>query len=369
MLGARTSTWSPSGAASSKSVRRVDADRITELALEMEARLDAAIERISSLNGETKIISLNAKMEAARAGGSVGAAFSVVAHSMQNVATQTALVAAHLEKESRSACTELREVNTELSTRVKGERLSDLALMNIDVIDRNLYERSCDCRWWATDQSVVEMLRSPRPQSIAHCSRRLEQILDSYTVYFDIVVTDLAGYVIANGRSQEFPSRGANQIDSAWFQSAMKLRSGAEFAFESVHKSSLVKGERVLAYSCTVREDGDVNGRVLGVLSVLFRWDALGQTIVKKTPLSSAESERTRVCIIEPSGRLLADTEERLLEMLPLTNMEELLRGAKNYVVITEPQGTFVIGHALAPGFETYTTRWHSLVIQRIGVH
>ena len=29
-------------------------------------------------------------------------------------------------------------------------------LTNIDLIDRNLYERSCDVRWWATDSSVVD---------------------------------------------------------------------------------------------------------------------------------------------------------------------------------------------------------------------
>ena len=27
-----------------------------------------------------------------------------------------------------------------------------------DLIDRNLYERTCDVRWWATDDSLVQAL-------------------------------------------------------------------------------------------------------------------------------------------------------------------------------------------------------------------
>lgn len=346
--------------------RRIDADRITELASEMESRLDAAIARINDLNCETKIISLNAKMEAARAGGTAGAAFSVVARSMQEMSAQTARVAEHLAENSRAACTELREVNRELSTRVRGERLSDLALMNIDVVDRNLYERSCDCRWWATDKSVVDALIHPTEESLAYCSHRLGQILDSYTVYFDIVVADLNGRIIANGRPSQYSSVGMKKGHTTWFSSAMATRSGAEFAFESVHRADLVQSQRVLAYSCTVREEGNVDGRVLGVLCVLFRWDALGQTIVQKTPLSDAERAVTRACLIDDKGLILADTEERFLECLHMPNLSDVLMLPKNFQVVVDGNDTFVVGHARAPGFETYTTGWHSLVIQKV---
>ena len=37
----------------------------------------------------------------------------------------------------------------------RGQRLTDLAHHMIEIIDRNLYERSCDVRWWATDAALV----------------------------------------------------------------------------------------------------------------------------------------------------------------------------------------------------------------------
>jgi hypothetical protein len=41
---------------------------------------------------------------------------------------------------------------------IRGSRLPDLSLNAIDIIDRNLYERSCDVRWWATDSAIVDEL-------------------------------------------------------------------------------------------------------------------------------------------------------------------------------------------------------------------
>lgn len=345
---------------------RATADRITDLAVLLEQRLDSAISSITDLNDETKMLSLNARMEAARAGGHAGAAFGVVAIAIRTVSDQMVRVAQKLAEEARVSCTELRQVNNELATRVKGERLSDLALMNIDVIDRNLYERSCDCRWWATDASVVGLLTDPTPDQKRFCSERLGQILDSYTVYFDIVVADLNGNVVANGRPKLHPSTGKNYGNAPWFTQALATRDGTEFGFQSVHTTPLANGERVLVYSCTVRENGHVHGRPLGVLAVVFRWDALGQTIVQKTPLSDAERSLTRVCIIEPDGTLLADSEQRFLSRLDLTEFRELLLGDKNHRTIDQRSERVFVGHAAAPGFETYTTGWHSLIIQRV---
>jgi hypothetical protein len=45
-----------------------------------------------------------------------------------------------------------------LVAQIRGSRLPDLSLNAIDIIDRNLYERSCDVRWWATDSAIVDEL-------------------------------------------------------------------------------------------------------------------------------------------------------------------------------------------------------------------
>jgi hypothetical protein len=232
------------------------------------------------------------------------------------------------------------------------------------VIDRNLYERSCDCRWWATDASVVSLLLNKTPDNQRHCSSRLRQILDSYTVYFDIVVVDESGVVLANGNTAEYTTVGVSQANTTWFNEAMRSRDGTVFGFESVHNSALVASQRALAYSCSVREGGNVNGRILGVLCVLFRWDALAQNIVENTSLTEHEWENTRVCIVDPQGTILADTEKEFLKRLDLSRYTSLFAEDRNYLVFEDSKQRQIVGHARAPGFETYSTGWHSLIIQ-----
>jgi hypothetical protein len=355
-----------SGATGQGGTRRISASRITQLAEDLDNKLNSAIERIRSLNTETKFIAINAKMEAMRVGGDAGKAFGVVAQAVQKVSNQTADVACRLAAETHDTVVELREINEILSTRVRGERLADLAHTSIDLIDRNLYERTCDVRWWATDASVVQACIEPTQSSLAHVSRRMGQILDAYTVYFDIVLTDLEGRIVANGRPHQFPSVGSCHADKTWFRAALACSSGEEFGFRSVSPSNLVKGQRCVIYSCGVREGGQPRGKLVGVLAVVFRWDALGQQIVERSQQSASADGPTRVVITDAEGLILADTERRFAQPLQLHERGRLYSTPRNHAILAEDGQRTLVGHALSPGFETYATGWHAVVIQRL---
>jgi hypothetical protein len=342
------------------------AARITQLAADLDDRLSQAIDRIGNLNSETKFIAINAKMEAMRAGGLAGRAFGVVAQAIQKVSKQTADVATTLAEETHQTVVELRQINESLATTVLGDRFANLALVNIDLIDRNLYERTCDVRWWATDSSVVEACASPTQSSLKHVTQRLGQILDAYTVYFDIVLCDLEGRVIANGRPQLFSSAGSCHADKEWFRSALACGSGDQFGFRGMNTSSLVNNQRCLVYSASVRQEGQLRGKPTGVLGVIFRWDALAQTIVERTPLNADEKANARVLIIEPRGRILADTDRCFGESFDIAELAQLMSSPRSFAVLDRSDGRTVIGHARSPGYETYATGWHSLVISRM---
>ena len=56
-----------------------------------------------------------------------------------------------------------------------GDRLIEIA--GVEIIDRNLYERSCDVRWWATDSAVVDALEQPSEAARAHAEALRAQAL------------------------------------------------------------------------------------------------------------------------------------------------------------------------------------------------
>jgi hypothetical protein len=339
--------------------------QIGGLAKRVARDFSQAMAEIERVNLQTKILSFNAQIEAARAG-AIGNPFGVVAMEMVTLSEQSTTVTKQLATETQASITSLNEKIATLGQDIRGTRLTDLAMTNIDVIDRNLYERSCDVRWWATDNSVVEALT--RPETRDHACKRLGVILDSYTVYFDIVLCDLNGRVVANGRREKFPSLGTSQKNEEWFQTAVRTADGTQFGFQSVHRSStLAGGQHILVYSCGVRAGGDARGQLIGVLGIIFNWEGLGQTVVNGTLISDDEKAATRVCIVDKNGLVLADSRKKIIqETLRLPDQPKIFSGKKNFAVVQMNGEPTLVAHALSPGFETYATGWHSLILQRL---
>lgn len=340
-------------------------ESVTYLVSGLSRALHEAVTEIEEINADAKLLSLNARIEAARAG-QVGAAFAVVAQEMQNLAGKTSDVAGELATGTQRTISDLLEL---IGTKIRGTRLSDIALTNIDLIDRCLYERTCDVRWWATDSSVVDALTENTEFARQVACQRLGVILNAYTVYFDLVLCDTDGTVIANGRPELYSSIGRNVANQEWFQQAMATHSGDEFGFQTAHYCPLINDQPALVYSCTVREEGQATRPTLGVLGIVFKWEALAQTILKQVPLGEHERQKTRCAIVDYQGRILADSWDRQLQD-SLTNSElrSLFMGKKNFGKIRYNDKLCCIAHAQAPGFETYSTGWHSVVIQPLDV-
>lgn len=325
--------------------------------------MNEAIGEIVDINCSTHLLALNARIEAARAG-SAGAAFGVVAEEMQSLSTKTSCVAEELSERSRQTIGDLMNL---IGSSIRGTRLSDLALANIDLVDRNLYERTCDVRWWATDSSLVDALTERTPHAYEHASKRLGVILNAYTVYHDLVLCDTNGNIVANGRPGKFASQGRNVGSAIWQREAMSSRSGDEYGFETAHRSPLVNDNSVLVYSCGVRDGGESNGKLLGVLGNLFNWEDFAQTIVTEVPLSEHERKSTRAILCDADGRVLADSSGRqLVDEIRFPERAELFTQKKGYLMTKLEGKPVCIAHAQAPGFETYSTGWHSLIIQSI---
>lgn len=345
---------------------RFSPDRITSITVELAEKMKRTIDAIEKINTQSKILAVNAKVESARAG-KAGNAFSVVANEMSALSNEISGLVKKLEKETQVEFQEIARLNEYFATNFRGTRLSDIALTNIDLVDRNLYERSCDVRWWATDQSIVDALEQQTPQACQYASMRLGVILNSYTVYFDLVLSDCAGNIIANGRKDKYPIAGKNVSDARWFKAAMSCQTGDDYQWESVHYSDLVDNEPVLIFTTAVREKGKPNGAIIGALGIVFRYESLTQPLVNNIQLSDEEKNNSRICIVDDTGLILADSDEKMLqESIDFKHRDQLFSKQKGFVMDEFDNAQCCIAHARAPGFETFTTGWHSLIIQKV---
>ena len=158
---------------------------------------------IQQITNQMKMLALNALIESSRAGAQ-GAGFAVVAQEVRGVGQQVETIARELESQLTNRTGNLMNSIAQMADRSRGERMVDLSLNAIELIDRNLYERTCDVRWWATDSAVTGCAAAPDAAAVSHVSERMAVILGAYTVYLDLWLCDLDGNVLANGRSNQF---------------------------------------------------------------------------------------------------------------------------------------------------------------------
>jgi hypothetical protein len=342
--------------------RPISSEMLTLLIQDLACAVGDAIDEIDAINASTKLLSLNARIEAARAG-TYGAAFGVVAQEIQQLSQKTGAVAEEMANITKSRVDQLMRI---IDGSIRGVRLSDLALNCVDLIDRNLYERTCDVRWWATDKSVVDALSDPTNQNLDYASQRLGVILDAYTVYFDLVLCDSHGIVKANGRASDFQSTGSNVAHSSWYVQARSHRTGNDFGFESAHTSTLVKHQHALVYSCSVRQQGIATNPLLGVLGAIFNWDGLAYPVLDHLPIADNEQDKTLAYILDDDANIVAcrTGSEALRGTLP--RWDEIKSGTKGFFIDQYRGKTYCFGYARAPGFETYSTGWMAVVMQEM---
>ncbi|MFY7779268.1 MAG: methyl-accepting chemotaxis protein, partial [Elstera sp.] len=129
-------------------------EQILALSKEVSDLATMKVSEIQNVMRTTKILALNALIEAGRAG-EYGKGFAVVAHEVSNISQRISDIASALNNSMADRIDALNEVGTQLIASQRCARATDLALNMIEIIDRNLYERSCDVRWWATDSAMV----------------------------------------------------------------------------------------------------------------------------------------------------------------------------------------------------------------------
>ena len=257
-----------------------------------------------------KMLAINAKIEASRAG-EHGRGFAVVAHEVGSVGAAVDTIAKELEAHLNGRIGDLQAAVEAMAVRAQGERLVDLSLNAIELIDRNLYERTCDVRWWATDASMVDCAFDPSAARAVVASEQLGVILRAYTVYLDLWLCRLDGIVIANGRPDRFNVRGHNVAHEEWFRRARELASGDDYSAGDVTEQPMLDGAQVATYCALVCEGGRAQGHPLGVMVVHFDWEPQAQAIMAGIRVSPEERERTRVSLVILHCRVIAASDRR----------------------------------------------------------
>ena len=301
---------------------------------------------IQKITNQMKMLALNALIESSRAGAQ-GAGFAVVAQEVRAVGQLVETIARELEGQLTSRTGSLMSSIERMSEKSRGERMVDLSLNAIELIDRNLYERTCDVRWWATDSAVVDCAAAPSTATVNYVSERLGVILGAYTVYLDLWLCDLDGNVIANGRADKFKVIGQNVGSAKWFREARDLVSGDDYVASDVECQPLLGNAQVATYCASVRAEGKAKGKPLGVLAIHFDWEPQARAIVQGVRVG--DNDKARVLLVDSNFRVIAASDGKGL----LSERVQLSMKSGRCGFYHEHSGRLVAYHA-TPGYETY---------------
>ncbi len=178
--------------------------------------------------------------------------------------------------------------------------LSAKAQVTINILVRNLFERTADIGFLSCDDDVRAFLRDPagRSEKLPALRKRFGEYIRKYSVYSDIIVLDPQGNVLA---------RYDDTVDVA-SSADPAIRSAVETTaayVESFGVSDLVAGpKRSLIYSYRVTDHG---GALLGVLCLCFRLENEAELIFSNLV---DEEDWSVVTILDQAGTVLASSDQ-----------------------------------------------------------
>ena len=146
------------------------------------------------------------------------------------------------------------------------------AALAIDIMDRNLYERANDCRWWALDATIRSLLAEPGNKNR---QPRLEKVItyinSLYTVYENILLFDSAGCVQAVA-NPNYAGLVGKTLDEPWVASCLALPDSQSYAVSEFVRSPLYASRPTYIYLAALRAPDD--NRVTGGIAIVFDSEA-----------------------------------------------------------------------------------------------
>jgi len=233
----------------------------------------------------------------------------------------------------------------------------------VDIMDRNLYERANDCRWWALTSAFREILSQGdvSPEDEARACDILKYINDLYTVYTNLMLYDERGKIIAVSDPEQKSLIG-QVMHADWVRATLELTDSQSYTVSQFESSHLYSNAATYVYGASVKKTGQ-NDLPVGGIAIVFdstpQFEAMLTDSLSRDENGEIKSGYFGV-FCERSGRIISSTREDLQPGKMLRVDRDLLEAVNGQGAsrIVEFNTTFyAVGSRVSAGYREFKTR------------
>lgn len=234
-----------------------------------------------------------------------------------------------------------------------------LASLAIDIMDRNLYERANDCRWWALTSAFRELLALPETsaESAARIGSTLQTINGLYTVYSNLAVFDTQGRVLAVSQPGEATWVGRT-IPANWVRQTLTLENSQGYAVSPFSATPLYGERHTYVYAAAIQSPDA--SRVVGGIAIVFDAEPQFKAMLRDALPKNEDGEIPPGCFalfVERNGQIIAcsDDSHQAGNRLPFDDgFLGLKNGAGKAGVVRIGGSYYAVGARMSSGYREY---------------
>lgn len=230
------------------------------------------------------------------------------------------------------------------------DMVSFQAYLAIDIMDRNLYERANDCRWWALTPKFTKILSKDIIDSNdkKEISNILTYINDLYTVYTNLIVYDKNAEVLAVSKN-EYSNLVGNRLSDEWIKETLSLKNSQKYSVSDFEKSKLYNNEHTYIYNASIIYNKEVVGGIAIVFDSTPQFKAILNDILSSNDSFALFTNKERVIISSTKDDLLIGS------TIPIGKEFFDIKNAESYSGIVELDNKYyAVGSRCSSGYREY---------------
>lgn len=232
---------------------------------------------------------------------------------------------------------------------------SYVASLMIDIMDRNLYERANDCRWWALTDAFKEVLSD---NSIEKDTSKLEDILkyinNLYTVYTNLFIYDNNGIILAVSNESQKHLVG-KQLGMNVIQKTQNITDTNDYFVSNFERSKLYNDEHTYIYYASINNKQGCIGGIGVVFDSTVEFKAILEESIPG--FDKAKSKEVFGVFANKDKTIISSSNDELKigEVLNIDDKFFNLKNGESYSEIIVYEGNYyAVGVKCSQGYREY---------------